>query len=170
MDFDGAKVAGSAGVLISTVKSFIGAGIVNRVVAFLDNDTAARAATRGLRGITIPNTMRVFHYPEIEIATNYPTLGPQGTVNMNINGLAGSLELYFGEDIIRDNNGNFIPIQWRGYDEGLKQYQGEILHKDELQTRFLEKINKAKADAEVLKEADWTGIRAILEKLRTAFH
>ena len=44
MDFDGAKVGGGAGSLATMVKSFSGAGIINRVVAVFDNDTAARAA------------------------------------------------------------------------------------------------------------------------------
>jgi hypothetical protein len=170
MDFDVAKVQGSASSLASTVKTFIGAGIVNRVIALFDNDTAAQVAMRALRDITIPNTVRVLRYPDIEIASNYPTLGPQGTINMNVNGLAGSLELYFGEDVLKTSEGNLTPIQWRGYDVALKQYQGEILDKNELQKRFFEKLRICQTNRELINNYDWKGIRSILEIIRTAFN
>jgi hypothetical protein len=49
MDFEGANIEGGAGALVGIVKAFVGAGIANRVVALLDNDTAAQVALRGLR-------------------------------------------------------------------------------------------------------------------------
>ena len=72
----------------------------------------------------------------IEFARNYPTQGPNGITNLDINGLACSIELYFGRDILTDKEGKLIPIQWKGYEESLKQYQGEILKKKELQEAF----------------------------------
>ena len=170
MDFEGARVPGSAGALASTIKAFIGACIVNRIIAFFDNDTAALAAMRALRDITIPDNVRVLRYPDIEIAHAYPTLGPQGTINMNVNGLAGSLEIYFGEDVLRRNDGSLTPVQWRGYDVTLNQYQGEILNKGELQERFLEKLRMCQSNPDLIENYDWSGIRAIIESLKTAFH
>jgi hypothetical protein len=44
-------------------------------------------------------------YPEIDIARDYPTLGTNGLSHMDVNGLAGSIELYLGADVLRDSDG-----------------------------------------------------------------
>jgi TIR domain len=111
MDFEGARVPGGAGALAATVKAFIGAGIVNRIVAFFDNDTAAQSAMRSLRNLVIPKNVRILRYPELEMARSYPTLGPQGTMLMDVNGLAGSIELYFGVDVLKNEDGDLTPIR-----------------------------------------------------------
>jgi hypothetical protein len=170
MDFEVAKVSGSAAELVKTVKAFIGAGINNRIVAFFDNDTAAQSAMRALKDVKIPKNVRVLRYPDIQIARSYPTLGPQGTVVMDINGLAGSLELYFGLDVLKSKDGSLTPIQWRGYDEALKQYQGEVMNKGELQAKFESKLQVCHANRKMIEKFDWNDIRAIIDQLRTAFH
>jgi HEPN/Toprim N-terminal domain 1 len=124
MDFDGAKVGGGAGSLANMVKSFSGAGIINKVIAVFDNDTAAHAALKGLQKAKISNNIKVFTLPEIEILNDYPTIGPSGMVNMNVNGLAGSIEPYLGKSVLTDGEGNLYPIQWTGLDPGLQKYQG----------------------------------------------
>ena len=40
MDFEGAKVGGGAGELANLVKAFAGAGIINRIIALFDKETA----------------------------------------------------------------------------------------------------------------------------------
>lgn len=170
MDFDTAKVQGGAGHLASTVKSFIGAGIVNRVVAFFDNDTAAKAAMKPLSQIRIPINTRIYRYPDIDIARNYPTLGPQGTVSMDVNGLACGLELYFGSDVLQEEDGSLCPIQWKGYDDATKQYQGEVMKKDMLKARYAEKLKKCQTHPDLIDKYDWSGMRVIIDRLLTAFH
>jgi hypothetical protein len=170
MDFDSARAPGGASALVATVKAFIGAGIVNRIVALFDNDTAARSAMRALDGVTIPENVRVLRYPDASSACNYPTLGPQGTVKMNINGLAGSIELYFGHDVLLGADGNLTPVQWRGYDERLRDYQGEMMSKAELQSRFSAKLQACRGNPSLISDCDWGDIRLILDALRAAFN
>jgi hypothetical protein len=31
---------------------------------------------------------------------------------MNVNGLAGSIELYLGADVLTDAQGSLVPVQW----------------------------------------------------------
>lgn len=169
MDFEGANAPGGAGQLVNTVKAFAGAGIANRVIALFDNDTAARAALRGLGGVTLHPSMRVLQYPSIAVASNYPTSGPSGFVHMDVNGLAGSLELYFGEDVLRRTDGTFAPVHWRGFDHAVRAYQGEIENKGSLQDKFHQKLVAAVADSQLIQTQDWTGIRAILDMVRQAF-
>ena len=169
MDFDGANAPGGAGQLVNTVKAFAGAGISNRVIALFDNDTAASSALRGLEGVSLPSSMRVLKYPVIGAASKYPTTGPSGLVQMDVNGLAGSLEIYFGEDVLRLTDGTFAPVHWRGFDSAVRAYQGELENKGSLQDKFNRKMAMAIADSKLIQAQDWTGIRAILDMIRQAF-
>jgi hypothetical protein len=99
MDFEAARVEGGAGPLAGMVKSFAGAGIVNKVVAVFDSDTAGESAIRTLRQIRLPENIRVMQLPPLEALTNYPTIGPAGTTAMDINGMAASIEQYLGADV-----------------------------------------------------------------------
>ncbi len=169
MDFDGVSAPGGAGQLVNTVKAFAGAGITNRVVALFDNDTAARAALRGLDNVVLPSSVKVLQYPSITLASNYPTIGPSGLVMMDVNGLAGSLEMYLGEDVLRRDEGTLMPVHWHGFDAGIRAYQGEIQNKGVLLETFMAKLNAASANPELIPAQDWIGIRAILDMLRQAF-
>lgn len=135
MDF-GVKPPGGVGLLMNAVKSFVGAGIENRIIALFDNDTAAFSAVESLKDIDILSNILVTHYADTDLGKNFPTQGPTGLVHQNLNGLAGSIELYFGADVL-NKNGKLTPIQWKGFDERIEKYQGEILHKDELKKNSL---------------------------------
>jgi len=89
---------------------------------------------------------------------------------MDVNGLAGSIELYFGKDILMRPDGTFTPIQWRGFDQAVGQYQGEIMDKADLQARFQAKIVRCLENPELVTDLDWSGMNAVLESLRSAFH
>ena len=170
MDFELARVEGGAGALVAVIKAFIGAGIVNRTIALFDNDSAARAALRGLRDVKLPANVRVVHLPDVEWARKYPTLGPQSMLEMDVNGSAGSVELYFGSDVLRQNDGTLMPVQWRGYEMALSQYQGEVLNKATLQERYADKLTACRKNSGAIEGYDWTGMRAIIDVIRTAFH
>lgn len=169
MDFEGASVAGGAGPLVATLKAFAGAGIANRTVALFDNDTAARVALRGLMQVQLPSNIRVLTYPRLPLAENYPTMGPNGLSEMDVNGLAGALELYFGEDILAQDDGSLTPVQWKGYEGAVRGYQGELMNKPALQGAFSRKLKEALANPDLINSQDWEGMRAILDVLRSAF-
>lgn len=159
------KTEGGAGMLVKTLKSFAAAGISNRVVAIFDNDTAAYDAISSLRNVSLPANYRIMHYPDINLGNNYPTLGPQGSVDMNINKLAGAIELYLGSDTLLDDQGNYSPVQWTGYVSKLAKYQGELLDKSKIQDKFLDKLKAAKRDSSAIKTQDWSGVKAIIESI-----
>jgi hypothetical protein len=167
MDF-GIKPAGGAGDLVNIVKSFAGSGIKNRIIALFDNDTAAYSAVSILDKRLIPSNIVIQHYPSVELATDYPTLGPNGLITQNINNLACSIELYFGSDILKINS-DFVPIQWTGLEERLKRYQGSILRKNELQESFFKKLKICENNRDELLNTDWSGIEIILQQIFQAF-
>jgi HEPN/Toprim N-terminal domain 1 len=170
MDFDGFRVGGGVGPLANIVKAFSGAGITNKVVALFDNDTAAEDALRGLKSVQIPSHICICKLPEIDFLRDYPTSGPSGLISMNVNGIAGSIELYLGCDALLDAGGSLTPVQWKGFGAGVGKYQGEVLQKDTIQQKFRNKLNACQEDVALIKQTDWDGVRAILECLLSAFH
>lgn len=169
MDFGISNASGSAGSLVASVKSFVGAGIKNRVIALFDNDTAAESALRGFQKTIIPKNIKILQYPNIKIAEDYPTLGPSGISQMNINGLACSIELYLGKDIL-SKDGNLIPVQWKGYDQTLGKYQGEIIDKSTVQKQFQSKIEECLTDSAKTSKYDWTELNELLQAIFNAFN
>lgn len=157
------KTEGGAGSVVKMLKSFAAAGISNRILAIFDNDTAAYDALSNFRKSSLPLNYRVMHYPDINLGDIYPTIGPQGYVDMNVNGLAGSIELYLGRDVLTDEAGKLRPVQWTGYVSKLKKYQGELSDKSKIQTLFLEKLKLAKADPSIMSSQDWDGIKKIVD-------
>lgn len=172
MDY-GERPAGGAGPLLNTVRSFAAAGIANRVVALFDNDTAASDVLRSLDLARLPDNIRVRQYPALNLAKNYPTLGPppaQGDLAYtDINGLAGSIELYLGQDILALPDGTLRPVQWRSYIPGARQYQGEINGKQALHDAYDDKIRRAENDPSSIPHQDWSGIHAIFDLIFHAF-
>jgi hypothetical protein len=171
MDFESARVEGGASPLAKIVKSFAGAGIVNKVIAVFDNDTVGQEAMHSLRQIKLPGNISVLKLPSFKKLNKYPTIGPSGQKAMNINGSASSIELYLGEDVLKEN-GKFLPVQWSGYIPSMNQYQGSLLtsDKDRVHKRFKDKLEKARDLTSFTQGENWTGLREIMDAIFSAFH
>lgn len=167
-DFHGSKAGGGASQLISVVKAFAAAGVANRVVAVLDNDTAGREACRALKDVNLSENLAIVHYPTREWMNSYPTLGPSGNVLLNVNGTAASIELFLGHDVL-EQDGKLCPVQWAGYSQSLNAYQGELLDKAGVLKRWRAKAARCLADKSQVVNADWADLRAIWEQIFTAF-
>lgn len=170
MDFGGGA-EGSVGGLGKLVRSFVGAGIANRVVAIADNDKAAHDALDKLKRAGVPDGYRVLHYPDLPLLRRYPTLGPQlvDPVIMDVNGRAGSLEMYLGRDLLTVD-GELVPVQWTG-SEGQQAHQGAISASDKarVQAAFRKKVKTALEDPAARDSQDWSGVEAIVEAILGAF-
>lgn len=169
MDFEAARVEGGASQLAKIVKSFAGAGIVNKVIAIFDNDTAGEEAVRSLRQIKLPGSLCVLKLPALKMLRKYPTIGPSGPRHMNVNGLAGSIELYLGDDVLREG-GELAPVQWSAYNSVIEKYQGSVLEKDKIQKRFKDKLARQKNGTNLTQDQNWSGLHAILSSMFSAFH
>lgn len=169
MEFETGRVGGGAGNLANLVKAFAAAGIVNRTIAVFDNDTAATAALKTLSRIRLPSHIKVVKLPDRESLRGYPTIGPSGRVALDVNGVAASIELYLGEDVLRQD-GEWTPVQWTGFDVGVRQYQGEVLDKQGIQRRFFEKLRGASSEIARLGGPEWDDLKAVFQSLFEAFH
>ena len=169
MDFE-VKPQGGASALLTLAKGLAAAGVGDRFVAIADNDTAARVTLES--DYHLPSNFRMLRYPELALLADYPTLGPQseGTVNVDLNGRAGSLEMYFGRDVLTDDNGDLFPVQWTGYESKVGAYQGSLSSADKAhaQARFQTKVEQYHAGI-VNPDADWDGVRSIIDTIVRAF-
>jgi hypothetical protein len=169
MDFEAARVEGGASPLSKIVKSFAGAGIANKVIAIFDNDTVGQDAIRLLRQIKLPDNLSVLKLPDLKALRKYPTIGPSGPKDMNVNGLAASIELYLGEDVLREN-GKLTPVKWSAYISSMGQYQGEVLEKDKIHKRFKEKLAHQRNLSNLTQDKNWSGLCAVMSGIFSAFH
>lgn len=165
LDFESTGYGGGVGNLANVVKAFAGAGIVNNVVALFDNDTAAAAACKTLEKIALPANIVIRRLPERDLLRNYPTIGPTGAATLDVNGIAASIELYLGEDVLRLDGGDLAVVQWTGYERSVNQYQGELLEKAKVQARFREKLSQHTGSA----GPEWDDLKAVFSVLFTAF-
>ena len=112
-------------------------------------------------------------YPPIDLGADYPTLGPPPAhtqvANADVNGLAGSIELYLGRSTLTGPGGSLRPVHWSSYNPGMRQYQGETMEKDPAHDAYRTKIRAASADLSLIARQDWSGIRAILDLVIHAF-
>ena len=141
IDFNEYKVESSASALVKLITSFTAANVKHPIIALFDNDTAGLKEMKKLTSITVPPNIKFLKYPDIALAKNYPTVGPTGKKKMNVNGYACSIEMYFGVDVLTRNN-ELIPIQWKGFEEKEKKYQGEIADKNYVQESFRKKLQQ----------------------------
>jgi hypothetical protein len=168
LDFTASRSPGGAGHLVALVKAFSAAGVANRVIALFDNDTAAREARRALDSIVLSPNIAVRQYPDLPSLREYPTLGPSGMTMLDVNGLAASIELYLGADALTEN-GALMPVQWKGFNDSLRQYQGEVMQKARIHAAYKQKLARCKSDPSAIQTTDWTGLKAILECVFSAF-
>jgi len=161
----GYKTEGGASAILKMLKSFAAAGISNRILVILDNDTAAREAISTIKNYRLPKNFGVVTLPIFDALKDYPTIGPQGLTGMDINGLAAALELYLGEDVLRNSDNALIPVQWTGYNSRMSTYQGELTQKSVVQKKFAEKISIARKHPELVKDQDWTGLELIIDNI-----
>lgn len=141
IDFDEYRVESSASTLVKLITSFAAANVKHPIIALFDNDTTGLKEMKKLISNAIPQNIKILKYPDITIAKNYPTVGPTGKKKMNVNGLACSIEMYFGVDVLTRNK-ELIPIQWKGFEEKEKKYQGEIADKKYVQETFRKKLRR----------------------------
>ena len=169
-DFDSRKLGGGAGELANLVRAFVAADVKHRILALFDNDTAGRSALASLHLDTLPDNVQIRHYPELVFAREYPTLGPSGTASMNVNGMACSIELYLGSEVLREADGALTPVQWQGFDQKQESYQGTIRNKSRIARAFERKLEDCERSPENNDSYDWIGIEAIILTMTSAFN
>lgn len=172
MDFD-FNPDGGVGGLVRSLKALVAAGIPNRIVAIADNDAAAREALPQKFVDSLPSSVKVIHYPHLDSLRSYPAYDVEGNiVELDINGRAGSIEMYFGSDVL-ECDGERPPVRWTGHQQKAGTYQGVVSSKNDLGKKFHQKVKsqleKLDSSPEANLDGDWEGMRSIIETIVRAF-
>jgi hypothetical protein len=165
IDFDAVDMPGSTSHLVNIIKAFVATGVIRPTVAIFDNDAAGHDALRQLEHVTLPDQIRAISLPYLDFATRYPTVGPQGRMEVDINGVACSLEVYLGRDILEEAPGKLTPVRFGGFMPGVQRWQGEILDKGAIHQRYMRFLEAANNDSNIMKEHDWTGMQLVLRTI-----
>ena len=147
LDHSEFKVDGGASYVVKFLKAFAAARVPANIVAVFDNDAAGLSAHSQAKSLNLPDNMACIHLPDIELGRSYPTIGPQGNHDADINGRACGIELYLGRAAL-SFNGALRPVRWIGYDNPTNTYQGEIDEKDAVQEAFLLAMRSGSGDVD----------------------
>ena len=108
--------------------------IQNRMLVVLDNDAAGCETYQRLACLGLPTNMHVTKLPDLRECGSLRTLGPSGEAYLDVNGCAVSIEMFL--DLARDVDGE-PTVQWTGYNEGLRRWQGQLVGKSGIAKAFL---------------------------------
>ena len=147
LDHSEFKVDGGASYVVKFLKAFAAARVPANIVAVFDNDAAGLSAHSQAKSLNLPDNMACIHLPDIELGRSYPTIGPQGNHDADINGRACGIELYLGRAAL-SFNGALRPVRWIGYDNPTNTYQGEVDEKDAVQEAFLLAMRSGSGDVD----------------------
>jgi hypothetical protein len=134
------SVDGGANYLVKFLKAFAAARAPLRIIALFDNDTAGLQAYRQALALKLPRNIILLRLPDIQLASAYPTVGPQGRHVLNVNQRAASIELYLGRAALTDPSGQLRAVRWTGYVQQADAYQGEVEAKADVQANFLSTV------------------------------
>src|SRR5208283_2382050 len=119
--------------------------IQNKVLVIFDNDVAGLEAQIKVAGLPLPSNMKVVRLPDLPACRQFPTTGPDGKSEQDINGRAVSIELFL------DLRGENPPcVRWTSYNSSIGSYQGELIRKEYYAKRFLE-ARTLEADYDISK-------------------
>jgi hypothetical protein len=163
-DLDTTKAPGGTDRVVANLRSFAAAGIMNRVIGFVDNDAAGLAAEKQLRSKSLPKHYSICRLPDLDYARSYPTNGPTGQSKDDINGRACSIEFYFGTDCLRGPDNELIPVRWKALNEAVQKWQGELSNKQYVQARIEALLDMAEPDTASLDDR-WDPMREIAKAL-----
>ena len=134
------KVDGGAGYVVKFLKAFAAARVPANIVAVLDNDAVGYMEQQRTHALRLPNNMACIRLPDVEIARNYPSIGPQGQHHMDVNGKACGIEVYLGRSALTLND-ELRPVLWNG--RCGDSWQGVVKDKEDVRNRFLELISNS---------------------------
>ncbi len=99
--------------------------IQNKILVIFDNDAAGLESLRKVNRLHLPSNMTVVKLPDLPKCKRFPTIGPNGRVDQDINGCAVSIELFL------DLRSEELPcVRWTSYNSSTESYQGELLGKE----------------------------------------
>lgn len=124
-----------SGNLVKFAEGLVRIDVQNQVLFLLDNDAEGVEAFLKLQQLNLPANMRAMRLPDLEEFKSFPSRGPEGVSDCDINGRAAAIECYL------DLNLEMYPparVTWTNYKKDLDAWHGALDHKDSYIRHFLE--------------------------------
>ena len=131
------------GNLVKFAEGLAKIDVHNQILFLFDNDAEGLDAHQRLSGLTLPPNMRGIMLPELEAFRVFPSHGPEGLRESNINRRAAAIECYLDLDV-----GEYPPakVRWTNYKTALGVYQGTLEYKESYVKEFLKQTPEAIAE------------------------
>ena len=171
LDIELSNLELGANRVITYLKSFISAGIINKVVVLFDNDAEGIFCKKELLKLKdIPNNFCIKTYPDINIAKNYPTICPTGIEKLDINGSACSIELYLCTNVLKEGK-YYTPVEWHSFNEKIKKYQGSFSnkYKGDIQNKYDKILKECKENREKISNYNFDNMKILLKDIISSF-
>lgn len=164
MNFTKYNIEGGADSIPRYIKAFAGTEIKNKIIGLFDNDTAGICARKTLDKISLPANIKLANLPNIELAKDFEVIDDNGNIsNQDINGIACSIELFFGKDVLLNGN-TFEKVELKDFRKEVNAFQGTIQNKSSIQKRFDKKLKYAKQNG-ISNLEDWKEMKILIESL-----
>ena len=146
------------GSLVKFAEGLAKIDVQNQVLFVFDNDAEGLDAYERFSALKLPVNMRGVMLPEIDEFREFPTLGPEGLRNSDINRRAAAIECYLDLTV---GDHPTAKVRWSNYKKSLDTYQGALEYKDSYSKEFFKQtaITLAEGAYDVRK------VEAVLELL-----
>jgi hypothetical protein len=123
------------GSLVKFAEGLAKIDVQNNIVFLFDNDAEGVEALRAVRRFKLPPNMSTLVLPDLEEFRQFPSLGPDGIRNSDINGRAAAIECYLDLNLQQYGPAKVI---WTNYKKESGTYQGVLEHKESYANAFFD--------------------------------
>ena len=127
------------GNLIKFAEGLAKIDVQNQIVFLFDNDAEGLDAHQRISALNLPPNMRGSTLPEMEDFRAFPTRGPEGMRESNINHRAAAIECYLDLGVGKCPSAKVV---WTNYKSALGVYHGKLEHKECYTKKFLEQTHE----------------------------
>jgi hypothetical protein len=133
------------------IQGLISIRVLNSVIVIYDNDAEGCANYDRTLELNVPSNMAVLKLPDRAEFAHFPTKGPEGDGEADINGRAAAIECFL--DLPPE-----ASIRWSNYNAKVGVYQGELIEKERYAREFLRQRSR-------VEEYDYSKLEALLDHI-----
>ncbi len=119
------------GNMFRFVQGLISISVLNKVLVIFDNDAEGVANFERCCSLKLPRNMRILKLPDHPDLRSFPTIGPNGEHQADINGSGAAIECYLDLDVD-------ARVRWTSLNVKINAYQGELERKTRYMRNFLD--------------------------------
>lgn len=123
------------GGLVRLAEGLAKIDVHNKIVFLFDNDAEGVEALKTVRRFKLPLNMGTLVLPDMEEFRQFPSQGPNGITNSDINGRAAAIECYLDLNLPQYGPAKVV---WTNYKKDIGVYHGALEHKESYANEFFD--------------------------------